>query len=148
MTTLKKKIKKIQSIPEKIEEKKSPLRFIFPCILTIFLVIGTISLYQYLLPFINAVDIKKIASKKVYFTDCNTKDFLIVSKDKSFAMRLTDSNCKTNDIEGNIIIKNNEIYFKYQTNNSNNKNKEIKGIIDSNYNILIDNKLFESEKNE
>lgn len=138
MTTLKSKIKKIDSLPYIEKRKTNPIKT-----LTIIIVIILITLVIYLictkiLPYINAVNINKITGKKINITECNTKDYVIINKDKSYSMSLTDINCNTNYYEGNVLIKNNTIIFK----------TNIIGKIDNNYNIIINNSIFESEKNE
>lgn len=138
MTTLKSKIKKIDSLPYIEKRKTNPIKT-----LTIIIVIILITLVIYLictkiLPYINAVNINKIIGKKINITECNTKDYVIINKDKSYSMSLTDINCNTNYYEGNVLIKNNTIIFK----------TNIIGKIDNNYNIIINNSIFESEKNE
>jgi len=135
MRKLKKKIKIIESLPPSIKNKKnwSNILLIIPIILII-----TLSIYL-LLPYINAVNIDKILGKKIATTNCNTKDYIIINKDKTYSMELTDNKCNTNYYEGKLKIKNNQIIF----------NKNIKGIIDNNYNIKINNLKFEREiKNE
>lgn len=136
MVQLKNKIKIINSMPSDKEKKKSS---IIPLIILIIILIGTsITFYQFGLPYIKAIKIDKVMGKKVCITECNTKDYIIINKDKSYSMNLTDKNCETNYFEGNLTIKNNEIFF----------NKNIVGIIDDNYNIIINNNLFKSDKNE
>lgn len=138
MTTLKKKIKIIDSLPPENKEKKSIISILI--YITITLVILTIGylIYTQLIPYIFATDINKITGKKTTITECNTKDYIIINKDKSYTMGLTNNDCEQQHFEGDIIIKNNEIIF----------NKSIKGKIDNNNNIIINNNLFESENNE
>lgn len=138
MVRLKNKIKVIDSLPPEDTKKFSLNKIII--ILTIIITCGMVIIvgYKLFIPYFNAVNINKIAGKKLYFTKCNTKDYIIISPDKSYSLSLTNENCETKHYEGTIIIKNNEINF----------DNNIKGIIDSNYNIIIKNKLFESDKNE
>lgn len=138
MVTLKKKIKVIESLPPE-DNKKTSTGKIIATFITIFIFSILIFIgYKLLVPYFNAVDINKIVGKKINITKCNTKDYIIISKDKSYSLSLTNENCETKHYEGTITIKNNEINF----------NNNIKGIIDNNYNIIINNKLFESGKNE
>ena len=58
-----------------------------------------------------ATNINKITGKKINITECNTKDYIIINKDKTYSMNLTNNNCISNYYEGTIIIKNNEIIF-------------------------------------
>lgn len=154
MTTLKNEIKIIPPLPNKIKKKISPIKILITLILIIIFFIAIYFIYNTVTPYINAIKINKIIGKKTFITECNTKDYIIINLDKSYSMKLTNDDCETTNYEGNIIIKNNEIYFKYkETINKNNKektiNKKIKGTIDTkNYNIIINNNEFESEKNE
>lgn len=138
MVTLKKKIKVIESLPPEDNKKTSTGKIITTFITIIILGILILITYKILTPYLNAVNINKITGKKINITECNIKDYIIISPDKSYSLSLTNENCETKHYEGTIIIKNNEINF----------DKNIKGIIDNNYNIVINNKLFESEKNE
>ena len=138
MVKLKNKIKTVESLPPEKKTKRSISSIIFTVLFLIFLTFIAYFAYIKLLPYIKATDINKITGKKTYITNCNTKDYIIINKDKSYNLNLTDDNCKTKYYEGNLVIKNNEIIF----------NKDLKGTIDSNYNIIINNNLFESEKNE
>lgn len=138
MVTLKRKIKVIDSLPPE-EKKKTSVSTIITILVLIIIVIALFFIaYKNLLPYINAVNINKIVGKKINITECNTKDYIIISHDKSYSLSLTNENCETKHYEGTIIIKNNEINF----------DNNIKGIIDNNYNIIINNNLFESDKNE
>ena len=138
MVTLKKRIKTIDSLPKENKKKISIINILITLISLITLFVLIVLLYKNYLPYINATDINKITGKKTYITECNTKDYIIIGKDKSYSISITNDNCETNHYEGNITIKNNEIIFT----------KDIKGIIDNNYNIIINNKIFESDKNE
>lgn len=138
MTKLKNKIKIIESLPKEKKQKKSIVSILIKIILIISMLISTYFVYKILSPYIFATNINKIIGKKTSITNCNTKDYIIINKDKSYTMSLTDNNCKQNYYEGDIIIKKNEIKF----------NKNIKGLIDNNYNIIINNNIFESDKNE
>ena len=138
MVTLKKKIKVIESLPPEDNKKTSTGKIITTFITIIILGILVLITYKILTPYLNAVNINKITGKKINITECNIKDYIIISPDKSYSLSLTNENCETKHYEGTIIIKNNEINF----------DNNIKGIIDNNYNIVINNKLFESEKNE
>ena len=138
MTTLKNKIKIIETYPPEQKHKKSLSSIIFTFLIIIILISITYIAYIKLIPYINAININNIVGKKIYNTNCNTKDYIIINKDKSYTMSLTNDICKNEYYEGNITIKNNEIIF----------NKNLKGTIDSNYNIIINNNLFESDKNE
>lgn len=138
MTKLKNRIKIIESLPQEKKKRISIVKVLSTIIIT--LIICTIIYIAYLkiTPYINAVDINKIIGKKTHISDCNTKDYVIINKDKSYSLLLTNNNCNQKHYEGNITIKNNKIVF----------NKKIEGLIDNNYNIIIYDKLFESDKNE
>ena len=112
MTTLKPKIKRINSLPPEIKQKKSFIDIFIPLIFIFVLLSIGYFLYKELHPYFNAIDIKKISGKKTYISECNTKNY-----------------------EGNLKIKNNEIIF----------DNNMKGYIDNNYNIKINDKLFKSE---
>lgn len=138
MVKLKKKIKVVDSLP--IEKKK---KFSIISILTTIIFIsifGIILYFSYIkiTPYINAISIEKISGKKINITKCNTKDYIIINKDKSYSILLTNKSCVQKHYEGNVIIKNNKIIF----------NNKIKGLIDNNYDIIINNNLFVSDKNE
>ena len=138
MRTLKTKIKIVDSLPYVEKKKTNPLKILI-ILVTILLITLVIYLtYNELIPYINAVNINKIVGKKTNITECNTKDYIIINEDKSYTMSLTDNNCTTNYYEGNLSIKNNIITFT----------KTIKGTIDNNYNIIINNHIFEDDKNE
>lgn len=138
MTTLKRKIKIIESLPQEKKEKKS----IISTLITIIIILLIISLiyigYIKITPYIFATDINKIVGKKVNFTECNTKDYIIINKDKSYTMNLTNKECEQKYYEGDIIIKNNKIIFK----------KNIIGLIDNNNSIIVNNNIFKGEYNE
>ena len=138
MTTLKRKIKTIDSLPPEKKEKKSIISILITIIIV--LILSTLIYYIYIkiTPYIFATNINKIVGKKINITECNTKDYIIINKDKSYTMSLTNDNCEQNYYEGDITIKNNEVIFK----------DNIKGLIDNNYNIIINNNIFESDKNE
>lgn len=138
MVKLKRKIKIIDSLPLEKKKKISIISILTTIILV--LIISTIIYFCYIkiTPYIKAVDINKISGKKINITECNTKDYVIINKDKSYSLLLTDNKCNQKHYEGNIIVKNNNIIF----------NKKIEGLIDNNYNIIINNNLFESDKNE
>ena len=151
MTILKNKIKIIDPLPI-IPNKKNLRLKILIFFLTILIILTIfLTIYNYLIPYINAVKLDKIIGKKTYLTDCNTKDFLIINSTKSYSMQLTNNDCEKEYYEGNFIIKNNNIIFNYETTiNNKQTNKNIIGLIDinDNYNIIINNKNFESEKHE
>ena len=138
MVKLKKKIKVIESLPPEDNNKISISKIIANFITTIIFGILIFVGYKLLTPYFNAVDINKILGKRININECNIKDYIIISSDKSYSLSLTNNSCETKHYEGTIIIKNNEINF----------DNNIKGIIDNNYNIIINNKLFESDKNE
>lgn len=138
MVKLKKKIKVIESLPPEDNKKISISKIIANFITTIIFGILIFVGYKLLTPYFNAVDINKILGKRININECNIKDYIIISSDKSYSLSLTNNSCETKHYEGTIIIKNNEINF----------DNNIKGIIDNNYNIIINNKLFESDKNE
>jgi len=138
MVNIKKKIKIIDSLPTKKKKKLSITTILITIILIFSICLIVNYLYTKITPYINATNITKIEGKKVRITECNTKDYIIINKDKSYTMTITDKNCNKTHFEGDIIVKNNEIIF----------NKKIKGLIDNNYNIIIENNLFESDKNE
>lgn len=136
MVTLKRKIKVIESLPPEDNKKNAASNLISIFIIIIILGILIFIGYKLLMPYFNAVDINKIIGKRINITKCNTKDYIIINQDKSYSLSLTNENCETKHYEGNLKIKNNEIIFE----------NSIKGIIDNNYNIIINNNLFESEK--
>lgn len=138
MVKLKRKIKIVDSLP--IEKKKKTSIVSILSTIILILIISTIIYFCYIkiTPYIKAVDINKISGKKINITECNTKDYIIINKDKSYSLLLTDDKCTQKHYEGNIIIKNNTIIF----------NKKIEALIDNKYNIIINNNLFESDKNE
>ena len=138
MVTLKNKIKVIDSLPPENNKKTTTGKIIATFITIIILGILIFIGYKLLMPYFNAVDINKIIGKRINITKCNTKDYIIISQDKSYSLSLTNENCETKYYERNLKIKNNEIIFE----------NNIKGIIDNNYNIIINNNLFESDKNE
>ncbi len=136
MVVLKKKIKIIPSLPDEKKEKFSIVGFIITIIFLGMLGVGGYFAYKYFLPYINAVDINRIAGKRVLLTDCNTLDYVIISQDKSYSLQLTNDKCEKEYFEGSITVKNNEIIF----------NDQIKGIIDSSNNIVINSKMFINEE--
>ena len=138
MTQLKRKIKTINSLPDEEKKKVSPITLLIVLIILIILGLLSYFIYKRLLPYINAVNVNNIVGKKTYITKCNTKDYIIIGKDKSYSLSLTNNNCEIKHYEGNIIIKNNEVTF----------NNNIKGYIDNNYNIIINNNTFEDFENE
>lgn len=138
MTTLKSKIITVDSLPYVEKKKTNPLKILIILVIILLITLVIFLIYNRSLPYINAVNIDKITGKKTNITECNTKDYIIINKDKSYTMSLTDNNCNTNYYEGNITIKSNNVIF----------NNSITGKIDNNYNIMIDNKIFESDKNE
>lgn len=138
MTTLKPKIKIINPLPPVEKKKTNPLKILIILVIILIITLVIYLTYNELLPYINAVNINKIVGKKTNITKCNTKDYIIINKDKSYTMSLTNNNCITNYYEGNLSIKNNTITFT----------KTIKGTIENNYNIIIDNNIFEDDKNE
>lgn len=138
MIKLKKKIKVVNSLPLEKKKKTSIISVLFTILfISIF---GLIIYFTYtkLTPYINAVDIKKVSGKKINITDCNTKDYIIINNDKSYSLLLTNENCIQKHYEGNVTIKNNTIIF----------NEKINGLIDNDYNIIINNNLFGSDKDE
>lgn len=138
MIKLKNKIKIVEPLPPKEKKQTSSLTILFTILFIIIFGFLIFIIYKNFLPYINAIDIEKIIGKKTYITDCNTKDYIIIGNDKSYSLSLTDENCESKHYEGNIIIKNNQIIF----------NKNITGTIDDNYNIIINNNLFESDNYE
>lgn len=138
MTTLKSKIITVDSLPYVEKKKTNPLKILIAIIVILLITLVIYLTYNALLPYINAVNINKIVGKKTNITECNTKDYIIINDDKSYTMSLTDNNCITNYYEGNLSIKSNTITFT----------KTIKGTIDNNYNIIINNNIFEDDKNE
>ena len=138
MTTLKSKIITVDSLPYVEKKKNNPLKIFIKLVIILIITLVIYLIYNRLLPYINAVNINKITGKKTNITECNTKDYIIINKDKSYTMSLTDNNCNTNYYEGNITIKSNNIIF----------NDSITGKIDNNYNIIINNNIFEDGKNE
>ena len=138
MTTLKSKIKTVDSLPYIEKKKTNTLKIIIILVIILLITLVIYLTYNELLPYFNAVNINKIVGKKTNITECNTKDYIIINKDKSYTMNITNDNCEKEYYEGNITIKSNNIIF----------NNNITGKIDNNYNIIINNKIFESEKNE
>lgn len=138
MTTLKSKIITVDSLPYVEKKKTNPLKILIILVIILIITLVIYLIYNRLLPYINAVNIDKITGKKTNITECNTKDYILINKDKSYTMSLTDNNCNTNYYEGNITIKSNNVIF----------NNSITGKIDNNYNIIIDNNIFEDDKNE
>ncbi len=135
MTTLKPKIKRINSLPPEIKEKKSFIDIFIPLVFIFILLSIGYFLYKELLPYFNAIDIKKISGKKTYISECNTKNYVIIGNDKTYSLEISDEECNTKNYEGNFKLKNNEIIF----------DNNMKGYIDNNYNIKINDKLFKSE---
>ncbi len=135
MTTLKPKIKRINSLPPEIKQKKSFIDIFIPLIFIFVLLSIGYFLYKELHPYFNAIDIKKISGKKTYISECNTKNYVIIGNDKTYSLEISDEECNTKNYEGNLKIKNNEIIF----------DNNMKGYIDNNYNIKINDKLFKSE---
>ena len=138
MTILKKKIKIINSLPPEKKERKSIISILTVIIILLIILILIYFIYKKLTPYIFATDINNINGKKIYITECKTKDYIIINKDKSYTMLLTDNSCNQKHYEGSIIIKNNEILF----------NNNIKGLIDNKNNIIINNNIFVSDTNE
>lgn len=138
MTTLKQKIKTVDSLPYVEKKKNNPIKIFIIIVIILLVTLVIYIIYTKLLPYINATNINKITGKKINITECNTKDYIIINKDKSYTMSITNNNCEKEYYEGNITIKNNNVIFS----------NDIIGKIDNNYNIIINNKIFESEKNE
>ena len=138
MTTLKQKIKTVDSLPYVEKKKNNPIKIFIIIVIILLVTLVIYIIYTKLLPYINATNINKITGKKINITECNTKDYIIINKDKSYTMNITNDNCEKEYYEGNITIKNNNVIFS----------NDIIGKIDNNYNIIINNKIFESEKNE
>lgn len=138
MVKLKNIIKTIDSLPQEEKKKISISSILITLIIIFILIITTFFIVKEIIPYIRATKIEKILGKKIFITDCNTKDYIIIGKDKSYSLSLTDENCQNHYYEGTINIKDNKITF----------NKNISGLIDNNYNIIIKNNLFESDKNE
>ena len=138
MTKLKRKIKTVDSLLPNKKKKISIISILLIIILILIISIISYLIYKEITPYINATNIDKIVGKKTNITKCNTKDYIIINNDKSFTISITDENCNQKHYEGDVIIKNNEVIF----------NKKVKGIIDNDYNIIINNNLFESDKNE
>ena len=135
---LKSKIKVIDSLPPNEKGKKSVIPLLIFTTITIVILISGYLIYTELIPYIFATDINKITGKKINITNCNTRDYIIINDDKTYSLSLTNENCEQKIYEGNLKIKNNKIIL----------NKNITGLIDNKYNIIINNKLFESDKNE
>lgn len=138
MTTLKSKIKTVDSLPHVEKKKTNPLKILIILVIILLITLVIYLTYNELFQYINAININKIVGKKTNITECNTKDYIIINKDKTYTMNITNDNCEKEYYEGNITIKNNNVIF----------NNDITGKIDNNYNIIINNKIFESEKNE
>ena len=88
MVKLKKKIKVIESLPpednKKISISKIIANFITIIIFGILIFVG----YKLLTPYFNAVDINKILGKRININECNIKDYIIISSDKSYSLML------------------------------------------------------------
>ena len=138
MIKLKDKIKVIDSLPIEKKKKTSVISIISNIIFILIIFVIIYLIYIKITPYLNATHINKIEGKKININECNIKDYVIINKDKSYSLLITDKSCNQKHYEGNIIIKNNKIIF----------NKNIEGLIDNNYNIVINNNLFESDKNE
>ena len=114
--------------------------------------IGGYFIYQKLSPYIYAVKISKIAGKKTNITKCNTKDYVIINKDKSYTMSLTNETCEQTHYEGDLYTKDRSVIFEYIVEKDTNKAEKEKvkqtiiGTIDQNYDIIINNNLFKGEK--
>lgn len=138
MVKLKNKIKTVESLPPTTKKKIGIITILTYLIITLIILVLGYIIYINIFPFINAIDINDINGKKINITKCNTKDYVIIGKDKSYSLSITNDDCITKYYEGTVILKNNEIIF----------NKNLKGIVDKNYNIIINNSIFESDKNE
>lgn len=138
MIKLKSKIRVVDSLPQEKKNKISLISILIIIIITLVIVTISYLIYSELIPFIFATDINKITGKKINITECNTRDYIIINSDKSYIMSLTNENCEVKLYEGNLKIKNNNIIF----------NDNITGLIDNKYNIIINNNLFESDKDE
>ncbi len=135
MTKIKKRIRVIPSLPPEEKEKVNIVNVLIVFIIIIGLALAGFIAYKKLLPYLNAVDVKKIAGKKVFLNECNIKDYVIISTDKSYTLSLTDNECNTKNYSGDVLIKDNKIYF----------NDSLYGLIDNNFNIIINNNIFKAE---
>lgn len=138
MVKLKSKIKTVESLPPTTKKKIGIITILTYLIITLIILVVGYIIYINIFPYINAININDINGKKINITKCNTKDYVIIGKDKSYSLSITNDDCITKYYEGTVILKNNEIIF----------NKNLKGIVDKNYNIIINNNIFESDKNE
>ena len=137
MNKLKKKIISVEPLPND-NKKIEPTKIITTIIIIIIFSLIAFFVYIKLLPVINGVNINRIKGKRAFITTCNTKDYVIIAKDKTYSLSLTNDNCEPKYYEGTISIENRVITF----------NKKISGIIDDDYNIIINNNKFEVENGE
>ena len=77
MTTLKTKIKTVDSLPNIEKKKTNPLKILIILGIILLITLVIYLTYNRLLPYINAVNINKIVGKKTNITECNTKDYII-----------------------------------------------------------------------
>lgn len=139
MVKLKNKIRVIDSLPPEKKNKFSILKLLGILIFLVCIFLSGLFAYKSITPYLNAIDIKYIVGKKVYLSECNTKDYVIIGKDKSYSMTITDEKCNIKNLDGDIVIKDNKVFF----------DKYLVGMIDNNYNIIINGNLFVTEtKNE
>jgi len=133
MVKLKNKIIEVNTTTE--QSKKTPIINILIYLVLLLILISIVFLvYNMAKPYINAVKIDKIKGRRIVITECNTRDYLIIEKDKAFSMSLTNEKCEKEYFDGEIIIKNNTIIF----------NETLTGTIDKDYNIIINNTIFKN----
>ncbi len=135
MPKIKNKIKVVDSLPVESNKKNYLKTILIALSFIIILSLIVFIVYRKFSPYINAIDVKEISGKKIFITECNTKDYIIISEDKSYTLQLTDENCNILNFEGNIVIKNNIIFF----------DKNLTGTIDKDYNIIINDNIFKND---
>ena len=138
MRKLKTKIKVINSLPKENSNDLPLSKLLKYLIFITILLIIIVIIYGKALPYLFSMDINKITRKKVNYTECNTKDYIIIGKDKTYSLSLTDDSCQTDYYEGSFYIKSNNIIF----------DNKMTGIIDNKYNITINDELFKDDTNE
>ena len=97
---------KIVEVDSSFEEKKktSIINLLISIIILLIILSVCYIIYTWAKPYINAVDIEKIAGRRIVITECNTKDYLIIGKDKAYSMSITNENCEKENYDGNIKL--------------------------------------------
>ena len=83
MIKLKKKIKIIDSLPPEKKKQKSIISILTILIITLLFFASIYFIYNKIKPYILATNINNITGKKISINECNTKDYIIINKDKS-----------------------------------------------------------------